>query len=178
MQVVARQRGIAGGLLLLLAELAGGADELVQVLGAALVLRVAAVLIHGQQAAFVQQVHQQLGGGQLRGLGAPAFEVGGKGAHGLSGGLGQTGVLFPPHHGAVEVHILLQRKLQQPGHGGVANLAGRGVDDAQQAFGVVGVHQHAQIRERVLHLAPAIEVHATHHHVGDAAAHHLSLHPA
>jgi hypothetical protein len=51
------------------------------------------------------------------------------------------------------------------------HTAARRVDDALPRHLVVGVHQRAQVRKRVLDLAPVVELHAAEHAVRDARAH-------
>ena len=52
----------------------------------------------------------------------------------------------------------------------VADTAARRVDDALPRHFVVGVHERAEVRERVLDLAPVVELHAAEHAVRDARA--------
>jgi len=55
--------------------------------------------------------------------------------------------------------------------GPLANKARRNVDDAQQADLIIGIHDHAQIRQHVLDLAPLVKPYRADQLVTDTARH-------
>ena len=68
---------------------------------------------------------------------------------------------------------VLLRVHGDPVHRRVAHTALRRVHDAPPAHFVVGVHERAEVREQVLHLAAVVELHAADDAVRNTGAHEL-----
>ena len=148
------------------AELVDGVDKLVDVrLFVDALVRI--VGVHGEDAAVVDDVADELVGALLRALDDQLFEEGAEGAHLLLAARVE-GELVHVQHGVVHGEVVFGGVLFEHLDGARADAALGHVDDAGDRLAVEGVVDDAQVGEQVLDLLALVEAEAAEHLVRDA----------